>query len=132
MSDAPSPGLRVLVVDDDRDVADVLARLLQCWGYEPVVAHDGPAALAAAAAGPPPVAALLDIGLPRMNGYEVARRLRALPGLDRCLLIALTGYGGDEVVRNCYESGIDLHVIKSCVPEDLHKILEGRLSGGKP
>jgi CheY-like chemotaxis protein len=132
MDAASPPRPRVLIVEDNQDVAEVLARLLECWGYEPLVTHDGPAALAAVAAGACPAAALLDIGLPGMSGFEVARRLRAWPGLDRCLLIALTGHGGEEVVRHCYEAGIDLHVIKTCAPADLHKILDGRLPGPKP
>ena len=132
MTPLPPPCPRVLVVDDDRDVANVLARLLECWGYEPVVTHDGPSALALVAAGPPPAAALLDLRLPGMSGYEVARRLRGQPGLEKCLLIALTGYGGEEVLQHCYEAGIDLHVIKSAVPADLQKILDGRLSPPQP
>jgi CheY-like chemotaxis protein len=132
MDTVPPPRLRVLVVDDNRDVADVLGCLLECWGYEPAVAYDGPSALAAAAAGAPPAAALLDLGLPGIDGFELARRLRSQPGLDQCLLVALTGHGGEDVVRRCYEAGIDLHVMKACVSEDLHKILDGRLSGRLP
>ena len=124
---ANPPGPRVLVVEDDRDVAEVLARLLECWGYQPLVTHNGPAALAAVAAGPPPAAALLDLRLPGMSGYELARRLRGQPGLEGCLLIALTGYGGEEVVQDCFESGIDLHMLKTAAPTGLQKILDGRL-----
>ncbi len=132
MSDDSPPGPRVLVVEDDRDVAEVLARLLDCWGYQPLVTHDGPAALAVVAAGPPPAAALLDLGLPGMSGFELARRLRGQPGLEGCLLIALTGYGGEEVVQDCFESGIDLHLIKTTAPHQLQKVLDGRLPGRRP
>ncbi len=132
MSDDSPPGPRVLVVEDDRDVAEVLARLLDCWGYQPLVTHDGPAALAVVAAGPPPAAALLDLGLPGMSGFELARRLRGQPGLEGCLLIALTGYGGEEVVQDCFESGIDLHLIKTTATHQLQKVLDGRLPGRRP
>jgi CheY-like chemotaxis protein len=132
MDTVTPPRPRVLVVDDNRDVANVLARLLECWGYEPLVARDGPGALAVAAAGAPFAAALVDLALPGMSGYELARRLRSQPAFERCLIVALTGYGGEEVVQHCYEAGIDLHVVKSCLPADLHKILDGRLSGPRP
>ncbi len=118
---------RVLVVEDDRRVADVIARLLACWGYEPLVTHDGPAALALVAAGGPPAAALLDIGLPGMDGHELARRLRSQPGLDGCLLVALTGHDGEDVLRRCAAAGIDLHVSKSCIAKELQKALDARL-----
>ncbi len=109
---APPPAPpRVLVVDDNRDCADSLALLLKLWGYAPAVAYDGPSALALASADPL-AAALLDIGLPGMDGCEVARRLRAMPGAARALLVAVTGRGQDEDVRRCYEAGIDLHFVK--------------------
>jgi CheY-like chemotaxis protein len=121
---APSrPRLRVLVVDDNRDAADSLALLLKLWGYQPAVAYDGPSALALASADPP-AAALLDIGLPGMDGCEVARRLRQAPETARALLIAVTGSGREEDVRRCYEAGIDLHVIKPADPEMLHRALD--------
>ena len=91
----PPLPLRVLIVDDFRDGADSLALLLKLWGYETAVAYDGPAALTLASAAPP-AAALLDIGLPGVDGCEVARRLRTLPGTARALLIALSGYGREE------------------------------------
>jgi two-component system CheB/CheR fusion protein len=83
--------LRVLVLDDWKDSADSLAVLLRLWGHHPVVAYDGPAALDAARTHAPGVA-LLDIGLRGgMDGFEVARRLRQLPGMDKALLVAVTG-----------------------------------------
>jgi CheY-like chemotaxis protein len=118
----PSP-VRVLVVDDNRDAADSLALLLRLWGYEPAVAYDGPAALALAAADPP-AAALLDIALPGLDGCAVARRLRKLPGPKKAFLIALTGHGGEEVVRRCYEAGIDLHFIKPYDAAELRRALD--------
>ena len=132
MDNAAAPRLRVLVVDDNRDVANVLAHLLECWGYEPLLAHDGPSALAVAAAAAPLAAALLDLALPGMSGYELARRLRGQPGLEGCLLIALTGHGGEAVVQDCFEAGIDLHMIKTSAPHHLQKVLDGRLPGRRP
>ena len=126
MGALPPAPLRVLVVDDNHDAADSLALLLKCWGYAPAVAYDGPAALALAAA-EPPAAALLDISLPGMDGCEVARRLRALSGTARALLVAVTGHGQEEDVRRCYEAGIDLHLIKPIDPEELRATLQARL-----
>jgi CheY-like chemotaxis protein len=121
----PSP-LRVLIVDDCRDAADALAVLLVLWGYEPAVAYDGPAALALAAA-EPPAAALLDLALPRMDGWELARRLRQLPAMGRALLIAVTGRGREEDVERCCKAGFDLHVYKPFDPDEVRQVLAARL-----
>jgi CheY-like chemotaxis protein len=118
-------GPLVLVVDDCRDAADSLALLLKWWGFQTVVAYDGPSALAAALA-LPPVVVLLDLGLPGMDGYEVARRLRGRPGMGEALLVALTGYGQEEDVRRCHEAGCDLHLLKPCDPQELRRVLDGR------
>jgi DNA-binding response OmpR family regulator len=112
---------RVLVVDDDLNVTRTLALLLNCWGYEPVVAYDGPSALALAAADPP--AALLDTQLPGMDALDLARHLRDQPGQGKCLLIALTGRGREVDVRRGCEAGVDLYVCKTGKPEDLRKAL---------
>jgi CheY-like chemotaxis protein len=125
MGTIPPIGPFVLVVDDCRDTADSLALLLKRWGFQAMVAYDGPSALAAALARPP-VAVLLDIGLPGMDGYEVARRLRGLAQTAKALLIALTGYGQEEDVRRCHEAGFDLHLLKPCDPEELRRVLDGR------
>jgi CheY-like chemotaxis protein len=77
-ADSPRP-LRVLIVDDDRDTTDSLAVLLKLWGFQPLVAYDGPAALAVAAAERPDLV-LLDLSMPGMDGYELALRLRRQPG----------------------------------------------------
>ncbi len=112
---------RVLVVDDQADAARSLARLLKAWGHEVHVAHDGPAALEAAQAHGPELV-LLDIGLPGMDGHEVARRLRATArnGLQ---IIALTGYGQEEDRSRSREAGFDDHLVKPVDPEDLRRIL---------
>jgi DNA-binding response OmpR family regulator len=120
--DTPRP--RVLVVDDSLDVTRTLALLLNCWGYEPVVAYDGPSALALASV-EPPAAALLAVGLPGMDGLELARRLRDQPGLGKCLIIAMTGRGQEVGVSRGYEAGIDVYVCKTGKPEDLRKALAG-------
>src|SRR5262249_43784767 len=97
------------------------------WGYRTAVAYDGPSALALAATDPP-AAVLLDIGLPGLDGYEVARRLRTQPPTAKALLIAVTGYGRENVVRLCYEAGFDLHLLKPCSPEELRRVLEARFA----
>jgi CheY-like chemotaxis protein len=126
MDTTPPSGPPVLVVDDCRDAADSLALLLKQWGYQAEVAYDGPSALAAALARPP-AAVLLEVGLPGMDGYEVARRLRGRPWTAGALLVALTGYGQEEDVRRCCESGFDLHLLKPIDPEELRRVLDGWL-----
>jgi PAS domain S-box-containing protein len=112
---APSAGslpmMRVLVVDDNRDSADSLAIFLRHLGLEVSVAHDGFAALERAQEWLPSVV-LLDLGMPRMDGYEVARRLRRDPAHASTLLIALTGWGQPEDRRRSAEAGFDHHLVK--------------------
>lgn len=102
---------RVLVVDDNVDSADTLTTLLGMSGHDVKTAYTGPAALEAAAAHLPDVV-LLDIGLPGLNGYEVARRLRQDPRLEAVRLVAMTGYGDDADRRLSEEAGFDRHVVK--------------------
>jgi PAS domain S-box-containing protein len=106
-----SSGQRLLVVDDNEDAATSLAMLLRLQGHEVRVAHDGPTALVLATSYLPNVI-LLDIGMPGMDGYEVARRLRALPGLKGVVLAALTGWGQQEDRRRTTEAGFDHHFVK--------------------
>jgi len=113
-------GLRVLVVDDNVDAAQMLATLLEMNGYEVSIAYDGKGALASAVQAPPDVA-LLDIGLPDIDGHELARRLRAMPETTQAVLVALTGYGQVEDQRRAYKAGFDHHMAK---PADLAKLLE--------
>ena len=94
--------LRVLVVDDLCDAADSLALLLEIWGHRSAVAYTGESTLEVAMTFRPDVV-LLDIGLPGMGGYEVARRLRQLPGLARCRLMALTGNDNEDDVQRYKE-----------------------------
>jgi PAS domain S-box-containing protein len=112
---------RVLVVDDNRDAAELLAEMLSLAGHVTQVAHDGPAALAAAPAFAPHVI-LLDLGLPGMDGYEVARQLRSGgPPTRHTVLIALTGWGSAEDKRRSAEAGFDYHLTK---PVQLSAITE--------
>ncbi|HXG13001.1 MAG TPA: response regulator [Gemmataceae bacterium] len=126
----PPPRRRVLVVDDNVDSAATLALLLRCWGHEVREAHSGPEALAVAGAFAPEVV-LLDISLPGMDGYQVARQLRQLPGLQQALLVALTGHSRDEDRHRSREAGFDHHLIKPVEPEELEELLTG-ISQGIP
>jgi CheY-like chemotaxis protein len=109
-------GLRVLVVDDNEDAADLLAAALTFQGHEARVAHDGPGALRICGDDFTPQVALIDIGLPVMDGYELAERLRALPGGDQLRLIAVTGYGQPSDRQRARAAGFDAHLVK---PVDL-------------
>ncbi len=112
--------LRILVVDDNEDTAQGLAFLFQAWGHEARVVHDGLAAIEAAREYQPEVV-VLDIGLPRMDGFEVAPRLRLLPGLSRTLIVATSGYGRDKDRRRAREVGIDCYLVK---PFDVWRLEE--------
>jgi CheY-like chemotaxis protein len=118
----PNAALRILIVEDLHDSADSMAILLRLWGHEVAIAYDGPHALRAAALKPPEVV-LLDIGLPGMDGLQVARQLRLLPGMGQALLIAVTGYGWPDVVERCKEAGIDRYFLKPVEPELLRSVL---------
>jgi CheY-like chemotaxis protein len=110
------------LVDDNVDAAESLAMLLRLWGHEGAIAHDGPGALRAAEEQRPQVA-LLDIGLPSMDGYELARRLRPLPGMGQVVLVALTGWGQEEDRRRSEEAGFDHHLVKPVNLADLQQLL---------
>jgi PAS domain S-box-containing protein len=114
---------RVLVVDDNRDSADTLAALLEAWGHDVRTLYDGPSAIAAVAEFQPKVV-LLDIGLPKMNGYEVAAQLRRSVNGRSLILVAFTGYGQDEDRRRVREAGFDYHLVKPLEPIELEKILD--------
>jgi two-component system, chemotaxis family, CheB/CheR fusion protein len=113
---------RILVVDDNVDAADTLAMLLKFVGHDVKVVHDGAAALKVTEQFHPQVV-LLDIGMPRMDGYEVARRMRQQPGMDKAILMALTGYGQDEDRRRAWEAGFDHHLTKPVSPVVLCELL---------
>jgi signal transduction histidine kinase/CheY-like chemotaxis protein len=118
----PARPVRVLVVEDNVDAAESLATLLRLWGHDVRVVHDGLEALDAAQAYQPEVV-LLDIGLPGLDGYQVAERLRSEVGLDHALLVAMTGYGQPEDRRRSREAGIDHHFVKPVEPFVLRNLL---------
>ena len=119
---ASPPGQRLLVVDDNMDAADSLAILLRLRGHEVRVAYDGSSALELVK-GYRPDLVFLDIGMPGMDGYELARRLRRQPGLEQVRLAALTGYGQEEDRRLSREATIDHHLVKPVEPEALEALL---------
>ncbi len=123
---APAPGRRVLIIEDHADGRDMLRGLLEFWGHQVAVAEDGPQGIAQARAGRPEVV-LIDIGLPGLNGYEVARHLRDLPGGHNLLLIAMTGYGQAEDRRRARAAGFDIHLVKPVQLDQLEDILAGKL-----
>src|SRR5688572_20913863 len=112
--------LHVLIVDDCPDTAATLALLLKAWGHQASTARTGPEALERAAMNPPDVV-LLDIGLPGMNGWDVARRLRCLPGMERSYLIAVSGYGQERDRAQSADSGCLLHLLKPVDPAMLEQ-----------
>jgi two-component system CheB/CheR fusion protein len=117
---------RVLIIDDNADSAEALALLARSWGHEVAVAHDGPGALALAESFAPE-RALVDIGLPGMDGYEVARRFREQPRYRDLVLVALTGYSREEDRSVAYAAGFDGHLVK---PAEI-EALEGLLANGR-
>jgi CheY-like chemotaxis protein len=119
---AKSPARRVLVVDDNEDAAESLAALLRIFGHEVSVALDGEQALALAPEVKPEVV-LLDLGMPRMDGREVARRMRAAPWGSSPRIFALSGLGGDDDRARSREAGCDEHLVKPVSPESLQSIL---------
>jgi signal transduction histidine kinase/CheY-like chemotaxis protein len=121
--DGSALGLRILVVDDDHQVAGSFARLLRVMGNDVRVAYDGEEALATAEAFRPDVI-FLDAALPRLNGYEAARTLRGRPWGREVVLIAVTGWGDGEYRRRSSEAGFDHHLVKPSDPEAVTKLLE--------
>ncbi len=119
---AEANSLRILVVDDNEDAAVSLAMMLEILGNEVQTAHDGLEALEAAPAFRPDVI-LLDIGMPRLNGHEVARRIRRQPWGKGVLLVALTGWGQEEDRRRSREAGFDFHLVKPVDAAALEKVL---------
>jgi CheY-like chemotaxis protein len=114
--------LRVLVVDDQRDVADSVAALIGTFGHDVAAIYDGEAALRATRQRAPDVL-VVDIGMPRMTGYELARRVRRDAALRHVRLIALTGYGREEDRSRVAEAGFDLHITKPVTDAELEAAL---------
>jgi PAS domain S-box-containing protein len=125
---AAQPRRRILVVDDNLDAANSLAMLLRLKGHDVQTAYDGIAAVDFAAAYKPDVI-LLDVGLPRLNGFDAARRIREAESAKRAVLIALTGWGHAEDRRRSREAGFDHHLVKPADPNQLEQLLNS-LDGG--
>lgn len=122
-SETTSAGrLRIVVVDDNVDAADTLAEMLSASGHDVSIAYDGVGALAAVDTHRPDIV-LLDIGLPRMSGYDVARRIRAGDARAGVVLVAVTGWGQEEDRRRSQEAGFDHHLVKPVDPASLARIL---------
>jgi two-component system CheB/CheR fusion protein len=120
-----SPRRRILVVEDNEDVAASIALLLsQSFGHEVRIAHDGPNGIEQAVAFLPNLI-LLDLGMPAMDGYETARRLRELPGGKQLVIAALTGWGQKEDRRRTKEAGFDFHLVKPVSVLALQELLAG-------
>jgi CheY-like chemotaxis protein len=116
-------GLHILIVEDDPDTADYMALLLRYFGHRVQVALDGSSACQAARSQPPDVV-LLDLALPGMDGWEVARRLQEQPAAKKPFLIGLTGYSGEEKRRRSRQAGIHLHLVKPVAADCLRRVLE--------
>jgi CheY-like chemotaxis protein len=118
---------RILIVDDYIDAAKTLAMTLKIMGHTPRMAHDGLEALKVAEEFLPDVV-LLDIGLPKLDGYEVCRHIRQQSWGERMVLIALTGWAQDEDKINSKDAGFNCHLVKPIDSANLRKLLDGLLS----
>ena len=119
--DGASPH-RVLIVDDSSDTVEAMADMARLWGHQVEVANDGSTALDLVTRFRPEIA-LIDIGLPVMDGYELARRLRQLANMKTVPLIAISGYGRAEDRRAAEQAGFDLHLVKPIDPVRLERLL---------
>jgi PAS domain S-box-containing protein len=124
-------GSRVLVVDDNTDLARSVSKLLRFLGHDVRVAHDGPAAIEAARAHRPEIV-LLDIGLPKIDGYEVAKRLRTEECCKHSLIVAVSGYGQDEARSRARAAGFDQHLVKPVDYDALMALFAGPGLRGSP
>jgi len=115
-----------MVVDDNRDAADMLAEMLNMSGFQATVEYTGEAALRAVEATAPD-ALLLDIGLPDMDGYQVCRRIRAMAGLAQPVLIAVTGWGQESDREQAHAAGFDGHLTKPADPDSVIAMLNEKL-----
>jgi two-component system, OmpR family, response regulator len=114
--------IKILVIDDNQDAADSLSILLRMWGYPNRVAYDGRTGLEMARAYRPDCL-VLDINMPGLDGYTVARQVRREPGLERTKLVALTAYSDEAHSRRAREAGFDLHLVKPTDLSELERIL---------
>jgi CheY-like chemotaxis protein len=116
--------LRVVVADDNEDAATTLAMLLELMGQEVRVVHDGEAAVAACAEFDPDVV-VLDIGMPKLNGYEACKRIRQQPGGAERLVVALTGWGQQQDLVRSSDAGFDRHLVKPIMAEAIKSVMAG-------
>jgi CheY-like chemotaxis protein len=128
--DLGGQALRVLIIEDNRDAAETLCDLLALFGHQTEIAYSGRDGLDLARRRRPDVV-LCDIGLPEMDGYTVARELRADPLTAPIRLVALTGYGRDADRHRAAEAGFDLHLVKPVGPEVLRRLLAGFAGAGE-
>jgi signal transduction histidine kinase/ActR/RegA family two-component response regulator len=127
----PRTPLRLMVVDDNADAANVLCLLLEALGHTASVEHDAMRAIERARAQVPQVL-FLDIGLPDMDGYELARRLRALPETADATFVAVTGYGQPGDRERAQQAGFDHHVVKPVALADIRRLLDAHAGARKP
>jgi CheY-like chemotaxis protein len=120
---APGRARRILVADDNRDAAETLAMLLRLSGHEVQVAHSGAQAFALALQSRPDVA-VLDIGMPDLDGYQVARKIRGELWGDRMLLVAVTGWGQEDDKRAAEAAGFNHHLTKPMEPAELESLFD--------
>jgi signal transduction histidine kinase len=124
------PGYRkILVVDDSPSAADILVMFLEMEGFKTSAAYDGPAALAAMASLNPDLV-FMDIGMPGISGYDVAREIRRMPDGRKVTLVALTGWGQESDRTKAMDAGFDFHLTKPVSPETIRKFLSGKLAAG--
>ncbi len=126
----PLNATRILVVDDNEDAANSLGTLLEVMGYKVRIAYDGPEGIEAADEFEPAVA-LLDIGLPKLSGYDIARHVRGKRG-GEVLLVAITGWGQEEDRRRAREAGFDHHFTKPADFDKLLSLIDKELATRKP
>jgi PAS domain S-box-containing protein len=128
VADVGPDSLRVLVVDDNVDAAESLSTLIGCWGHDARMVTDGEAALAQARTFRPRLM-LIDIGLPGIDGYQLARELRRMPALEGVMLIAVTGYGREDDVQRSHAAGFDQHWVKPFDTDALEELLKSLAAG---
>jgi CheY-like chemotaxis protein len=121
---AGSAARRVMIVDDNRDAAESLAMLLSLDGHRTHAVFTAQAALDGVMTFRPDVV-LLDIGLPEMDGYQVAQKIRSLPGMERIRIVAVTGYGQSGDLKRCRAAGFDDHLVKPVDPAALARTIAG-------
>jgi two-component system, sensor histidine kinase len=118
----PAPARHVLIVEDNQDAREGLRLLLESWGHRVEEAADGERGVEQALASKPDVA-LIDVGLPGLDGYEVARKIRGGPGGRSIRLVAVTGYGQPEAIQRAHEAGFSAHLVKPLDPDALRRLL---------